>query len=216
MSKKKPSKKQTFLHDLVNHTHGLLLFLNQKKRLGHISSTDLDQLISEIKLMQTFIKNEWEYQHRDLSINDPEVGLDEIFKIASSLLSVYFSQNLIDLKTNLDPSAFSHLENFKLNSVAFFRILTNVVKNIIEAGPTVVEINFEIDDLGILKIVSKNDYKVKVDSGNRLSSPVGLFSIKKLVEEMGGTFESSCSDAFWENLITIPLISTSNNTQKVA
>jgi hypothetical protein len=216
MNKKKPDKNETFLHDLINHTHSLLLFLGQKKRTGSLAANEIDQLISEIKLMQNFIKDEWNYQHRDVSSTDVDADLVEIFKISQSLLTVYFSQDLVAVTTNLDQVVLNQTKDFKINSVLFFRILSNVVKNISEAGPTKVEISFFIDETGILKIETKNDFKPKVKAIDRNCQPIGMFSIKSLVESVGGSFEVNFNETWWTNSISIPLLTSANKPFKVA
>jgi hypothetical protein len=138
MNKKKPSKNQTFLHDLVNHTHGLLLFLNQKKRIGKMDLSDIEELINELKLMQNFIRVEGEFVHRDISDLDINVGIEEILKISKSLISLYFPESIVDFKTNIDHLKYDPSQNLKLNSVLYYRVLSNVIKNISEATPTFV------------------------------------------------------------------------------
>jgi hypothetical protein len=204
MNKKKPSKNQTFLHDLVNHTHGLLLYLNQKKRIGKMDLSDIEELINELKLMQNFIRVEGEFVHRDISDLDINVGIEEILKISKSLISLYFPESIVDFKTNIDHLKYDPSQNLKLNSVLYYRVLSNVIKNISEATPTFVEIIFSYSGEGFLSIETKNDFKIKVDENSQLRLSTGLFSIKSLLENIGGSFECSGSSNLWMNSMTIP------------
>ncbi len=216
MNRKKPSKKQTFLHDLVNHTHGLLLFLNQKKRLGKMELTEIEQLIKELKLMQNFIRIEGEFFHKDVSEFDLEVGIEEILKISKSLVSVYFAEGVVELKTNIGQLKLNTTDNFRFNSVLYYRVFTNIIKNISEANPTSVEIIFLFNEEGVLSIETKNDFQYKVDEKGQVRIPVGLFSIKSLLDKVGGSFESNSTTFIWTNSILIPFNFSSSNTQKAA
>ncbi len=49
-------KNRMFFHDIINHTHGILLFLEQKKDYSkQIDEKEISLLLHEVKLMQTLI-----------------------------------------------------------------------------------------------------------------------------------------------------------------
>lgn len=216
MNIKKPSKSETFLHDLVNHTHGLLLFLNQKKRLGKMEEKDIDQLINELKLMQNIIRVESDFNHKNFKEFEVAASIDEIIKISNSLISVYILKDDVQLKTNISELNFNLHNNFKLDSVLFYRVFSNILKNISEASPSTVEVFFSINEESILLIETKNDINHKVDKGGRVRSPVGLFSVKTLLENVGGTIQTNSTSSSWINKISIPLIIDNSNSKIAA
>jgi signal transduction histidine kinase len=215
MNTKKPSKSETFLHDLVNHTHGLLLFLNQKKRIGKMEVIDIDQLINELKLMQNIIRVESDFNHKNFKEYEVEASIDEIIRISKTLISVYILEDDVQLKTNISELNFNLHNNFKLDSVLFYRVLSNILKNISEASPSIVEVSFSITEESVLLIETKNDINHKVDEGGQVRHPVGLFSVKTLLENVGGTFQTSSTSSSWINKISIPLI-VDKSTSKIA
>jgi signal transduction histidine kinase len=216
MNKKKPSKSETFLHDLVNHTHGLLLFLNQKKQFGKMEEKDIDQLIKELKLMQNIIRVESDFNHKNFKEFEVEASIDEIIRISNSLITVYILNDDVHLKTNISELNFNLQNNFKLDSVLFYRVFSNILKNISEASPSTVELFFSINEESILLIETKNDINHKVDKSAQVRSPVGLFSVKTLLENVGGTIQTNSTSSSWINKISIPLIIDNSNSKIAA
>jgi hypothetical protein len=61
-------KEKLFFHDIINQTHGLLLFFGQKELSQEsIEGHELKMLASEIKTLQSLIRDHYNFRHKNLS-----------------------------------------------------------------------------------------------------------------------------------------------------
>jgi hypothetical protein len=60
-------KERLFFHDLINHTHGLVLFLHQKELSNEsINSQEVMKISNEIKTLQSLVRDHFAYKHKNL------------------------------------------------------------------------------------------------------------------------------------------------------
>lgn len=211
-----------FFHDLINQTHSVLLFLNNRTASKKNITIDESQLlIKEIKIIQTLIKDHYHLKHRDLvnlhqwiSLQDAQ---SEIFHLVNNHLSSK------DIKCDFQYQG--DLTNL-VHCSSFFRIFSNIIKNISASKSkyVILSFNYQKDGLHIEiknQILEKNDFispqklqdLILHEQEDRpdVYSGIGLDSIALLCQELGGTFNFFFDDKFWINSIFLP-----NPTSQVA
>ncbi|MBC7712028.1 MAG: sensor histidine kinase [Rhizobacter sp.] len=203
-------KERLFFHDIINHTHGLVLFLNQKEiQKDNINQEEIKMISSEIKTLQSLIRDHFDFKHKNLVQTFDWVPFSYA-KLAFDNLSQTY---LMDKKVT---TSFDIRENENLVYYpSFYRILNNLIKNISESHSTHVEFAFKISDSGI-ELVTKNEMKVKNEKNlpEHLSRVIlneqkkihglGLESVYHLAEENGGTFSFEINDSVWTNRLFLP------------
>lgn len=218
-------KNRLFFHDLINHTHGLNLFLATKESSdGSLTKEDTLILYKEIKLIQSLVKDHFGYQHKNL-VNTYDVVSFDFARIG-----------LLNLVDNFLPS--EHFECFfffkgataseaplEIRSSAivhypsFYRVVNNIIKNIAEAGPSSVEFNFDYTDDGLhltvkntlSKLSEKRSSSLADDLGKIImmdqvknESGLGLESVNEILRSIGGHFAFKIENGQWVSQIYFP------------
>ncbi len=205
-----------FFHDLVNLTHGLILFLSQRQssKLG-LSSEEVQLLEKEIRTLQSLIKDHFQFKHKNLAPTLEWVPFYFAESAVKNLVLTYLPKNSVQ--------TYFH-KNFLENELTlvyypfFYRIMNNLIKNMSEAKSSEVHLTFNYDEFG-LSIETKNQSRGSGEL-SALSDNIGLVilnelpvnkhvslgleSIHHLTLECGGTFEFEISNGFWINRITLP------------
>ncbi len=227
---KKISPERMFFHDLINQTHSINLFLNQKIILNkNISSDDLIMVENEVKVIQALIGEYFKFDHKNLEIHNYGVSFklikNSIYHLAHNFLgeSADYTISFKNKNNSFSDSDNdnNNNDNYFINYPIFYRILTNIIKNITEVNSTEVSLLFEYEDDGIT-IYTKNKFsKLKEIQYNRapeLSKAildnkeadtyellgVGLSSISEMVKELNGSFTFGIEGDFWVNKIFLP------------
>lgn len=210
---------QFFFHDLINHTHTILLFLKSHGKKG-IDERELNDVVLEMRLLQSVIQDHFHLNHKNLFNTLNLASFNEAIAILKNVVETYLpDQNVHYLFTN-GTEIESHRAQLIVDVPVFYRIMNNVVKNIAEAQSTEVEFIFESENRG-LKIVIKNNIKklnhYSFDLAKILSESIakertalaierglGLESVCELIRRKGGDFHFEVQGHFWVTTIIIP------------
>ncbi|MBC7427947.1 MAG: GHKL domain-containing protein [Bacteriovorax sp.] len=211
-------KERLFFHDIINHTHGLVLFLNQKE-IGReiIDLEEIKMISSEIKTLQSLIRDHFEYKHKNLVQTLDWVPFSYAKLAFNSLSQTYLTEKKVTTTFDVEGQGFD--ENL-IYYPSYYRILNNLIKNISESNSTHVQFKIKITKAG-LEIITKNEMKVKNEKNlpEHLSRVIlnekppkvqglGLESIHHLAEENGGTFSFEITDSVWTNKLFLPTAKT--------
>ncbi len=199
-----------FFHDLINLTHGLLLFLSNKKAGNRgIDPHEIPALEKEIKTLQMMLKDHYQLKHKNLDENSQYIGLKEVLPAVNGLLETYLGQKQIPYTLKLRDENSTLL----VSLTAFYRIMNNLIKNMSEAGTTHAQIDLIIEK-GMLLIETKNTVlKHKDDRNARSLEGLGLESIRLLALECGGGFSHEVVNQLWCNHIVLPLKEAEGQTK---
>lgn len=216
----KEKRERLFFHDIINQTHGLLLFLNQKSRNHkNIDVVEIEELKKEIQTLQSLIKEHFDFKHKNLSANLDIVPFSIAQETLMTLIQTYLNKDAekiyIHQKGFLAPEQSLNVkESALVNFPIFYRIMNNLIKNIAEAKSAEVHFTFDYSDDGFFietrnKINSKLQIQLMADKIKRVNSDgagLGLESIHYLSSVNGGHFEFEIENDFWINKIRLPKI----------
>jgi len=222
------NKERYFFHDIINHTHGLGLFLSTKiaenKGLGPLDTT---RVADEIKLFQTLIRDHFGYAHKDLGGEGEFVNFEFAKMGLFNLIENFLSSEEIDchliFKGDI-ASDFSYQESKKavVHYPTFHRVMNNLIKNISEEGSKLIEFTFDYCPEGLYinvknKILSlkESDFQLEQELediilesnvrklGERRSG-LGLESIHSLVTDIDGSFNFKVEGEYWVSEVFLP------------
>jgi hypothetical protein len=218
-----------FFHDLINHTHGILLFLNQKIIYNKSANLEeLELLNHEVKLLQSLISDHFKYEHKNLVNTHEYVPFSVFFQSVQLLLKIYFPEN-VKIATELKGDiAFYESEDKQQASVvhypSLYRIMNNLIKNMAEANTSEMKFYFEYNNQGLI-IETQNVLGQKHDKGNivdylsrvilkeekKKHVGIGLDSINEIVDMAEGKFTFDIHENVWINKIFIPHNNSTKN-----
>jgi hypothetical protein len=190
----KSNKDQMFFHDLINQTHGLLLFLESKHSLD---TSEINLLKNEIKLLQGLAQDHYQLNHKNLPV--PETAEDQEEKIKSELkklVSLYFPKYENSIQINISGSS-----QGTLDFVSLYRIMNNIVKNMAEssAREAIISLDFTPKGLNFTTENSIGDKNVFTSSQG-----LGLLSVATIAKDSNGLFQYEIHQSTWKNLIFLP------------
>ena len=191
-------RERLFFHDIINQTHGLILFLNQRKSTNKIISVlEIELLEKEIRTLQNLIKDHYQFGHKNLSQKDDWVPFKIAFASVENLIHNYFSKK--DVKIFITNELIND-DDGVVHFSTFYRIMNNLIKNMAEARGSEIKIHFKIAQNG-LEINTENKI---IDINTQESKGLGLESIRHLANESGGKFIYETSNGLWLNHVFLP------------
>lgn len=218
----KDLKEQLFFHDVINQTHGLLLFLNSKTLSGKsIDSSEVVMMEKEIKTLQSLIRDHYNFKHKNLVQTYDWVPFSYA-KLAFTNLCQTYLQN-IEVKTVFEITSG---DDDLIHYPSFYRIMNNLIKNISESHCSHVDFHFMCSYTG-LKIETKNlmnvrkgdhssEYLAQVILDEKVTpiKSLGLDSIHHMADDNGGSFSFEIRDNHWVNKIFLPV--KNPNSKKIS
>lgn len=194
VSDKKTEKENEkyLLHDLLNHTHGISLFLENRQNKG-LSAKETSNISRELGSLQDILENHF------LGGSNSEknvLKLSEVLGQVKSLCEEFLSGIKFDVKTNGD------FVEGQISFNEFLRSLGNVLKNVAESNSSYCEILIENQDNGI-SIIVKNTFSRNI---KKLGSGIGLKSTQELLEKVGGLFCFYTHENLWVSRIYLPYL----------
>jgi len=154
-------KEKLFVHDLINQTHGLLLFLNHKHLTGEGVQADEVQLIEkEIKTLQSLIRDHYNFKHKNLVQTYDWVPLSYAKLAFTNLANNFLSEVNVSATFLIQGE---RIEEDLIYYPCFYRIVNNLVKNISESRCDKVEFHFLLNEKGLF-IETKNSLKKSLKS----------------------------------------------------
>lgn len=205
-------KERLFFHDVVNQTHGLLLFLNQKEISGeNINREEIHLMQKEVKTLQSLIRDHFNYKHKNLIQTYDWVPFSQVKLAFENLSQTYLEGTKVSATFTIVGK---ETEEDLIYYPCIYRILNNLIKNISEAQSTNVKFKFVMDEVGLTVVTSNELKKSTNDSSESLARVIlnekqsakglGLDSIHHLAEEHGGIFDFEIENNTWINKLYLP------------
>jgi len=216
-----------FFHDLINQTHGIDLFLNQKmSKKGHLEYEEMEILRDEIRLVQSLLQNHYGYFHKNLFGRSDYVSVNQMKKMIFRIADIYLPDQLVFKSYKFegffkddqaDETCLAHYPTF-------CRIFTNLVKNLNEVNTNHVEFFFSNSKEALIIHVKNKVCYLKDDEENMVKnlkdiilgvnkginvnreSGLGMESIAHLVKKYAGTFHFELQGEYWVNQISLPFM----------
>lgn len=217
-------RERLFFHDIINQTHGLLLFFSQRQSMKQgIQTDELAMLEAEVRTLQSLIKDHFQFKHKNLSSTYDWVPFSIAEVALKGLIQTYLQphnvKTFIHLKGSLSYEVtLEQRENTLIYFPFFYRIMNNLIKNMAEAKSDEVHFSFDYGSDGFI-IETRNKFNAKEDLRNlsdKLSQIIldekpsgnglGMESIHHLAQECGGVFDFEIFNDVWINRITLPLL----------
>ena len=226
-------KQRLFFHDLINQTHGINLYLSYKSSSGiGLNSKECQALEREVKMLQSLVKDHFEFRHKNLGSTYKYVSFKEIKEALPSIVEHFLPDHKVRCEINYmglisDDQPDSVIQSCYVHQAGFIRIMTNLIKNVSDNGSNDVEINLKYDESGLTIVVMNKIFKLKQD-GNNLSENlrniildeskirnrasdydeienIGLESVSHLTESLGGKFTCNLDGDFWVTKVFLPV-----------
>lgn len=216
-------KERFFFHDLINQTHGMLLFLSLKQEKG-ISSDESKSLMEELRVIQSLIQDHFGYKHKNLDTNKAVISFDSAKVGLINLVDSFLPADKVNCHFLFegeisDSTPYETRKSCLVHYPSFHRILNNIVKNLAEAQINEVEMLFNYSNEGLSITVKNKAFRLK-DSKRDLADNLrqmilknddpqsgqglGLESIGSLCESLGGAFNFQVEGEFWVSHIFLP------------
>lgn len=207
-------KEKLFFHDIINQTHGLMLFFNQKEIANEGADTkEIKMLAGEIKTLQSLIRDHYNFKHKNLAGTLDWVPFSYAKLVFSQLAMTYLGDTKISTTFKIEGGT---SEEEEIYYPCFYRIMNNLVKNIAESRAQEVEFEFTLKGSGLF-VKTRNHMKktAEGDLPEYLSQVIlaenvtkiqglGLESIHHLAEENGGSFSFEIFENVWMNRLFLP------------
>lgn len=221
-SPKKPliDKELFFVHDLINHIHGLDLFLSFKSSTKNgLKKDECDEVLKEIKTLKGLVRDHYQVGHKNLSKQKELIGISEGVDSVKRLFNTFLRQS-IDVKFVLSKELDEVKYSKRFHSPSFMRMITNLIKNIEEQKTSSIIVYFSFSENNFM-IRFENKLALKLmgqELGKKLQenmmkgensvilSGLGLDSVSYLAKEMGGDFKFNIVDGKWVSSLTIPCL----------
>lgn len=217
-------KERLFFHDVINHTHGLVLFLHQKElQKEKIDLEEVKMISNEIKTLQSLIRDHYDFKHKNLVQTLDWVPFSYAKLAFNNMWQTYLMNK--EVKVSFEVVDAQDSENL-IYYPSFYRILNNLIKNISESNSAHVEFEFKVNEHG-LEMISRNVMLIKnekelpehlarviLSEKTPKVEGLGLESIHHLAVENGGTFSFEITGSVWTNKLFLP--TSKNKSDKIA
>lgn len=218
----KKGDERLFVHDLVNQTHGLFLYLNFKSTSAEtIEPHESEELIGEVKILQSLIKDHFGYDHRNLTNTMDWVCFASFEKAHKKMVESFLPSPLTKCSFTYDgwiaKDQDMHLrEKCMVHFPSIYRMMVNIVKNMAEERTSFAEFKFCYDESGLhmttrnkLASLENNEDLPEgltklILNDKSLQAGDGLESIGALCHKLGGTYSFQIVDGYWVNEIYLP------------
>lgn len=217
-------QERLFFHDIINQTHGLALYLeNKMSSHQNMNPSECQSYLNEIRYLQSMIQDHFGLKHKNLSGLYEYVDFDTAKESFELLIHTYLISTGIDVTTSYAGLIAQHSvfkEGQLVHLPTFQRVLSNIVKNIKEGQSSDVSFNFDYTQKGLIIFV-KNRYSRLADEtdenlAKRLTGqiknfhdldqmgPLGLDSIEHLINKIGGGVHFETQGDYWLTRIFLP------------
>ena len=224
-----------FYHDLMNHLHGMGLFLESYSyKANELTNSHIKNLLQELQMTQGMVESFFDWPHKN-KINvktGPAVTLCELRPLIDHYLDIYCrTQGMnvtVEWKGDLAHSRpEAKQQECTVHGHAFVRIITNILKNIFEGHAEDVQVTFEGEARQLLVLIKNTQFHASHDLSDarelaklilkNVAGPGdmaqndghGLDSIDELCQSLGGSFKFYLEDGWWYTQIHLPYFSES-------
>jgi len=215
----KISKRKMFFHDMVNQTHAMHLWIQNKLAAQEsLTAEEMKVLLKEIKMIQTLTKEFFQLEHRNLQACEDWVSFQTLQKIFQDTMKMYFSDKKYTFRFVVKDSQ-NRQVNFKIQFSLFQRICTNILKNIYDIGALEGEFVLENKESGASLQITNKVPPAAEESNERpagraaglngpplldVSGGIGLRSIAHLCQTVGGHFHFKQEGDYWTGEVFLP------------
>ena len=205
--------------------------MNFKSNSGEtIEPHEANDLMGEVKILQSLIKDHFHYEHRNLTNTMEWVTFESFkkanFKLVQSFLPEPMSKvHFIYTGWIAQENKINIKEKCMIHFPSVYRVMVNIVKNMSDERTEHAEFHFHYDENG-LKITTKNKLTTLSNdkdlaegltrlilNDKKLRVGDGLESIGALCHKLGGTYSFRIVDGHWVNEVYLPEL---NESKKVA
>jgi len=202
-----------FFHDLINHTHGLLLSLESRRdqATDKEAREQFGHFAHEIEKLQLLVQDHYKYHHKNLKGLKPYLKVSELEAEAHRIFENYLPAPDWNIHWHGDVSF-----DGELPAATFVRIITNLAKNMAESHAMEGEIHLSTNpDQLVIKTRNRISKEYRPDPSapwkhhalndqfRELGS--GLKSIHRQCQSLKGQFLFVVEGEYWVNKLTIPL-----------
>ncbi|MBY0412964.1 MAG: hypothetical protein K2Q18_02305 [Bdellovibrionales bacterium] len=216
-------KDRLFFHDLINQTHGLLLFFENKElRKTEMSASEMQMVKKEIKTLQSLVRDHYNYKHKNLHQTYEWIPFNHASMAFESLSQTYFQDTSVSVSFNVEGV---NAEESLIYYPTYYRILNNLIKNISESKAREVKFSFTLNEKGFfletknfmekVPSYSENLANIILEEKVKPVKSLGLDSIHHLAEESGGHFSFEIFDNTWINRLFLPVQNISVTVSKI-
>ncbi|MBI2520956.1 MAG: GHKL domain-containing protein [Bdellovibrio sp.] len=229
-----------FYHDLINHLHGMGLFLESySHKPNDLTDIHVRNLLQELQMTQRMVEDFFAWPHKN-KINVKSgltVTLCDLRPLMDHYLDIYCrSQGMevtVEWKGDLAQSRpESKQRECTVHGHAFVRIMTNILKNIFEGHSSKVCLTFEGEARQLFVLIKNTKFHTSHDlrDGKELANLIlknaaepgglgqddghGLDSIDELCQTLGGQFKFYLEDGWWHTRIHLPYFHDSLVSEK--
>lgn len=159
------------------------------------------------------IKDHYDFKHKNLNQTYDWMPIAVAKHAFDTLAHTYLNNMSVTISTSFKGMS---SEEDMIYYPCFYRILTNMIKNISESGCSQVSVSFVMNDEGLL-METKNQIHKSVDQNSseylshiildekvRPLKSMGLDSIHHLAEAHGGSFSFEITERTWINHLRLP------------
>lgn len=219
-----------FYHDMINQTHGLLLFLKQEYAKGRgVTPDDQLRIIQEVETMQNLLSDHFKLDHKNIKSENEFKSFEQVKSSLFALMNHYLlsqqvSTHLVFKGLIDEERPISQRLECLVHFPIFYRIMNNLIKNSYEHKVSEVEIIFDYQETGLF-LTMKNPLQKQVDDMAPLEKALGhlilhdtesssvtshqkqglgLESVAALAESVGGSFQCCIEEGHWINQVFLP------------
>lgn len=220
---KQTQKDRYFFHDMINHLYGLALKLTYRlsKQRG-IESEEVGPMLNEIMAIQSVMTDHFGFKHKNVNQCFDYISFHELEPFIQSQLDSFLGESV---KVNtyyhglFNPNYVSEFKEAQIPFASFYRIFTNLLKNVKEANSKNVEIHFEGDHRELtlnikndMNQFSDNSFELseglsrvieKEDLGKNDYSGIGLAAIESQCKESAGSFSFVIENGYWLSTVKL-------------
>ncbi len=181
-------------HDLLNQTHSLNLFLEQKiSQQMPLTLEEMELMKQEIEVLEHII-----FKQQNSMLQEP-LAFSDFYCWLERLLKTYLAEWNIHLQ---QEGNFSTL--FFADFISLHRIFTNLIKNIAASGGSNLTIHLKLQPQRVV-INLQNDF-IESSAEIHHGQGVGQLAISSLVEELGGKYFFHNQSNLWHTILELPFV----------
>jgi len=189
-----------FLHDLLNHTHGLKLYLESCQ--NGIDDKVKQLIYKEVQALEEQIANQFNHLVKKVEVFDVASVIEKCFEQFDLYHLNYEYLPIVDGES-MDLLLDQQLE---IDVDSFNRLIKNITKNIYlwsdRDFETLIRVEFINDQM---KLSFKNKISKQMPQEN-ISNGIGLKSMEKIAKNMGISLTTGLDGDYWQTSLQIKMV----------
>lgn len=188
-----------FLHDLLNHTHGLKLYLESCD--NGIDKSVKELIYSEVQALEDQIANQF-----DNMVKIEEYDVSQVIDKCLEQLDLYHLN--YDYCPVIDGDSMDLIldQSLEIEVDLFNRLIKNIAKNIYLWSDRDHDVEVRVEFFAqVMSITFRNKISKDVDAGT-ISNGIGLRSMQKLASQMNMSFNTNLDGDWWTTSMQIKIV----------